>query len=92
MTSRLAATGRERAAAMEIEHLHYGKLVTSEKSSLSWSTDLAVGGLAALAAVAIALRADQRLPVGERHRLQSARPGRPWRAGPLVRSRNADHL
>jgi hypothetical protein len=27
-----------------------------------------------------------------RHRLQSASPGRPWRAGPLVRSRNADHL
>jgi hypothetical protein len=38
------------------------------------------------------IRADQRLPVGERHRLQSASPGRPWRAGPLVRSRNADHL
>ena len=38
------------------------------------------------------MRADQRLPVGDRHRLQSASPGRPWRAGPLVGSRNADHL
>jgi hypothetical protein len=38
------------------------------------------------------MRADQCLPVGERHRLQSASPGRPWRAGPLVRSRKADHL
>jgi hypothetical protein len=38
------------------------------------------------------MRAGQCLPVGGRHRLRSASPGRPWRAGPLLTSRNAGHL
>ncbi|HLM51487.1 MAG TPA: GAP family protein [Solirubrobacteraceae bacterium] len=43
--------------------------VSSQKAGLSWTADLAVGGLALLAAVALALRADERV------RRRRAQPG-----------------
>src|SRR5215210_1116918 len=45
--------------------------VSSERSGLSWTSDLAVGGLALLLAVALAMKADQRV-VQSRQRRKSA--------------------
>jgi len=47
--------------------------VSSQKAGLSWTADLAVGGLALLAAVALALRADER--VRRRRAERRADPG-----------------
>lgn len=53
------------------------KLVTSQSSGLSWGVDLAVGGLAMLAAVAIATRADQRMRERRKRRKAAKQRGEP---------------
>src|SRR3954453_1934741 len=47
--------------------------VKSSSSGLSWATDLAIGGLALLVAVALVTRADQRL----KERRRARHPGKP---------------
>lgn len=52
-------------------------LVQSGKSLLSWAADLAIGGLAILAAVALATHADDRLRARRRRSKERRRHGRP---------------
>ena len=59
-----------------------------EHSSLSWKADLTVGGLALLAAVALARRADQRMRERRRRRHpkpEEKRRGEPWSQRILAR-------
>ena len=51
------------------------KAVKNEQSGLSWGADLAIGGLAMLAAVAIATRADQRMRELRKRRKAAKRGG-----------------
>ena len=58
-----------------------------EHSSLSWKADLTVGGLALLAAVALALRADERMRARRRrrHPKPEEKRGEPWSQRILAR-------
>lgn len=59
-----------------------------EHSSLSWTADLTIGGLALLAAVALSLRADERMRERRRRRHpkpEEKRRGEPWSQRILAR-------